>query len=136
MAKFNYQKTLATSQRLINKFGNPITMTRAYNASQWDRVYDPVTESFTWTNTTTGASQSTEPADEVTIADGALVGIDEELLENSLVKKSDSKLLVVGIDEPQVGDTFIVNGKVYAYIAHISINPAGVNVLYKVALRI
>ena len=136
MAKFNYAKTLATSIRLITKFGNPITMTRPYSASEWNRVYDAVTETFTWTNIASGAVQSVEPEDVTTVADGALVGISEELLANSIIKQSDSEILIVEIDEPQVGDTFLVNGKTYAFIANIPVNPAGTNVLYKIALRI
>ena len=136
MAKFDYAKTLATSIRLINKFGNPVTMTRSYDSSLWTRSYDPVTESFTWTNIASDTSQSTEPEDALTIADGALVGISEELLNNTLVRKSDSELLIVEIDEPQVGDTFLVNGKTYNYVAHETVNSAGTVVLYKIGVRV
>jgi hypothetical protein len=136
MATFDYQTTLATAKRLLLKFGNPVKLTRAFDESLWDREYDPVTETFIWRNTISGQTQSTEPSDTEYTDNGVLVGISDSLLENSLVNKSDSELLIVDIPEPQVDDVFIVNGKSYKYIAHESINPAGTVLLYKIALRI
>lgn len=135
MATFDYQKTLNTSKRLIDKFGNPVTLTRDYDKTVWDREYDGATGGFTWTNNITGATQTTEPDDEVYIDNGVLVGISDALLENSLVKKSDSELLIVEIPEPRVDDKFLVNNIEYKYIAHMVVNPAGTVLLYKIALR-
>jgi len=136
MAKYDYNKIFATAQRLISKFGNPVTMTRMYSLGNWTKDYNPVSEGFTWTNTSTGAVQSVEPEDATTVADGILVGISDTLLDNSLVRKSDSELLILNINDPQVGDIFTVNGRYYKYIAHETVNPAGITVLYKIALRI
>lgn len=136
MAKFNYDNTVAVSTTLIEKFGNPITQTRGYDEAVWSRQYIPSTESFVWTNSSTGATQETEPSDDVNIANGVLVGIEDSLLSNSLIKKSDSMLLTIGIDEPQVGDVFRVSGKDYNYVTHITVNPAGTVCLFKIVLRV
>lgn len=119
MAKFDYQKTLATVNRLLNKFGDIQSVTKVTKGA-----YDPVTETFA----------SSTPITEK--ADGVLVGIGDDFLDNSLVKRSDSKLLIVAISEPQVGDVYTVNGKSYNYIAHDTVDPAGTICLYKIALRI
>ena len=134
--KFDYSKTLTLVQKLLYKFGTTQTVTRSFSSSTWTRSYNPVTEVFTWTNTSTGATQTTEPSDVTETADGVLVRIGENLLKNTLVKQSDSMLIIVDISEPQVGDLFTVNGKTYEYITHTSVSPANINVLYKIALRI
>ena len=136
MAKKDYSKTQATVRRLLNKFGNTQTVTRSYSADEWTREYDPVTEEFVWTNNSTGATQTTEPEDQIETADGVLVDIEDSMLSDSLIKKSDSMLLILDISEPRVGDTYTVNGKKYEYITHMTVNPAGTTCLYKIVLRL
>jgi len=137
MEKFDYSKTYKTSARLITKFGNNVKMTREADMSEWDRIYDPVKEVFHWTNKTSGITQIDEPEDIVFNADGVFVNVDEALLSNSLVNRSDKMLLTVEIPAPRVGDIFEGhNGINYKYAAHEEINPAGKAVLYKIALRI
>jgi hypothetical protein len=136
MAKFDYNATLNTSIELITEFGNTVTRTRSYDESLWTKAYDPSTDSFTWTNIETDTPQSTEPDDEVTTFQGVLVGIEDSLLSNSLIKLGDSMLLAVETDEPKVGDVFTVNSRNYNYITHETINPAGTVCLYKIVLRI
>jgi len=136
MDKFDYQKTLATAVQLLNKFGSVVFKQSAYDTSLWEKEYDPVTGSFTWTNIASGAEQTVEPEDDIEEADGVVVvNISDELLENSLVKRSDRELLIIGIKEPVAGDTFTVNNVKYKYIAHDTVNPAGTALLYKIAVR-
>lgn len=121
MAKKDYAKTQALVRKLLNKFGDiQLVEKKSANAS----TYDPVTETFT------GNTITTEQAD------GVLIGIDDSFLSNTLVKASDSMLLVIDFSEPKAGDVYTVNGKEYSYIAHKTVNPAGVVCLYKIALRL
>lgn len=119
MAKFDYAKTVITVQGLLNKFGTTQTVVKTTNGT-----YDPVAGTFSTSSTTTET------------ADGVLVGIGDDFLDNSLVKRSDSKLLILDISEPQVGDIYTVNGKDYKYITHDTVNPAGTLCLFKIVLRI
>jgi len=136
VARKNYADTVLLVQGLLSKFGTSQIVTRSYSAEVWVRSYNPVTEAFTWTNNSTGAVQTTQPTDQVEIADGVLVGIGDSFLDNSLVRRSDSMLLILDISEPRVGDVYTVNGKDYGYITHETVNPAGTACLYKIVLRV
>lgn len=119
MAKFDYNRVQTTVRSLLNKFGTIQTVTRTTKGT-----YDPVTETFSSETVVTET------------ADGVLVGIDDSFKDNSLVKQSDSMLLVLDISEPQADDVFTVNGKDYKYIVHKTISPIGTVCLYKVVLRV
>lgn len=137
MAKFNYDKTLATARRLLEKFGNPVSLTRDADPSLWEQKYDPVTEDMLWVNKNTGAEQSQEPPDTIYIKDGVFIGISEEQLADNIVRASDRTLLIEGIPEPKIGDVFLShNGIQYSYVSHKEVNPAGTSLLYKIVVRV
>lgn len=137
MAKFDYNKTLATSKRLITKFGNTVKLVRDADLNLWERIYDPVSEDFQWKNRVSGQVVDTKPPDEEYSGDGVIVGIEDNLLQNKLVKSSDKVILIIGIPEPTTGDTFYAyDGVAYSYVMHEKVNPAGIALLYKIVVRI
>ena len=138
MAKFDYDRVISqTVLPALEKYGNPVILTRDADMSLWERTYDPVTEEFSWENRNTGQIVQTEPEDEKYTGDGVFTNIDSDMLENSLVKSSDKMLLIQAIPSPKVGDRFTDHsGKVYQYVADMNISPGGTSVLYKIAVRI
>lgn len=103
--KFDYSKTRATAQRLINRFGATLTFTREAAGS-----YDPTTGSTsnTTTNYTTNVVWLEYSKDEV---------------DETTIFRGDAKLICDGQVEPD--DLVIYQGETWRIVDTSPLNPTG-----------
>lgn len=90
MSTFDYDKARATSLRLLNKFGNPLSLIRIANDSA---NYDPVAGTY-------------EEIPDITLNGvGVLLKYKNEEINNDTIQATDRKLLYQG-DEIKIGDKY------------------------------
>jgi hypothetical protein len=90
MSTFDYDKARATSLRLLNKFGNALSLIRV-NTDPDD--YDPIAGTFF-------------PAPDTTLTGvGVLLNFDKKEINNDTIKATDRKLLYQG-EEIKIGDKY------------------------------
>jgi hypothetical protein len=115
-----YEDMAATAHELLTEFGGPAALTRVTPGS-----YDPDT------GTTTGDVTTTWNAT-VACFEYAQVEID-----GTRIRHGDQRayMSVVGVVNPQTGDTLTVNGVVLNVVASRPLKPASTAVLYDVQVR-
>lgn len=117
---FDYDRSVATSRRLLTKFGQDVTV-RTYTAG----TYDPATGS-----TTPGTSDTTRK--------GALLafGANRTKAAGGLIEVGDKRLLLEPGTDITTKDHIIAGGTDYIILGFDEVNPAGTVVLYDVHLRV
>ncbi len=117
MASFDYSRAQNTSQRLIERFGQPAKLVR-------HNVIGSL-----------GSKTTTETEYNCTVA---LFNYTLRERENTLIKQGDMKALVSPLSTdivPTTSDKLRVRGKTYTIQTAEILSPAGVNVLYKLQVR-
>lgn len=112
MSKFDYDRSAATADRLIDKFGQQGTITRMENIGQpWKPVQSKVNY----------------PCRLVVLSYTA------KDIDGTLIKAGDKKVYVSAIGlkiEPKTTDKLVINGKENTIISVDQLNPAGTPVYY------
>ena len=126
------------SVKLIQEFGMPATVTRIIDEAEYVKGYDSVEGRTTWTKVSDNSVTYTQP----TATTGTYTGIvgrlkyDTEQIDGTNIRKGDMKLLTITLPEPQNGDLYEVDGVTYKYVDHENVSPGGVDVLYKIQVRV
>ena len=123
---------------LISQFGQTITRVRVQDTSTWVKEYVPSEGRYRWRNTESGAVQYTEPTgtSTTTTGQGVITSFEDSLIDGTLIQRGDKLLLSQNIGAPAANDVYTVSGVSYNYIRHETVSPGGVDVLYKIQLRI
>lgn len=117
---YDYSKLLATSRRLLAKFGQSASITRT--------TTDPYDE-------TTGTVPN--PVTTVTVDSAVVLEYTKGLMNmpDSLIKMGDKKILTQMNIVPTTTDTILVNGTTYNIIGVKALEPSGLNLLYELHCR-
>lgn len=123
---------------LIKEYGQAVTLTRNGDGGDWVKEYLPAEGRYQWRNTEDDTTQYDPPDDaETTITGvGVVTNFEEAVIDETLIKRGDKLLLTIDLGEPQINDKFTINSVTYDYINHETISPGGVDVLYKIQLRV
>ena len=122
MANFDYKKAQKTALNLIKKFGREVTLARVTSTN------DPVTGVVTVTDTqTTLATVVSLPASGNTVQ--AFDNKFKELLKQGKIRFFYAAAKGLAF-EPDAGDYFEFDGKVWELAGSTPLNPAGLPVLY------
>lgn len=116
--KFDYQSMAETATRLIDRFGQPVTLRRTAGGA-----FDPVAGSFT--------GETVEDIETV----GLLRRYPDDLIDGTRILATDRQLVLVPDVAPQVGDVTIIGGEVLAVEEVESVRPAGVDVVFTARVR-
>jgi len=123
---FDYVRTARTSNRLLEQFGQVVTITHVEPGT-----YDPATGGVTNTTTTQ-------------LGSGIIMQWETRQIDGELIKTNDKKLLLSPLNTlgseltaPVLGDTITdVTGTVYTFVVPLkTINPAGTTILYECNVR-
>lgn len=123
---------------LIAELGQTVTLERTADTSVWERRYDASTGGYYWYNTSTGATTTTDPSGTVVTYSGKGVVVDykDDVIDNTLIKVGDKRLLTITLPSPLIGDKITVNSVTYNYVSHNTVSPGATDVLYKIQLRV
>ena len=139
MATFDYA-SIRDNKVIPNiiRFGQQLTITRNENTTLWVKSYDPVLMKYKWTNTDTSAVvYIAPPATIITYTGvGVLTEYEQEEIDGTNIKREDKKILTIDVPEPIFGDVVTIGGTKYQVIYTQKISPGGVDVLYKVQVRV
>jgi hypothetical protein len=115
----NWSELALTVDDIVSEFGQRITVTRNMYGE-----YDVDTGLVTNTQSTY-------------VLNGVLFDYGEKDINGTTILKGDKKLLVqpTGISTIENSDIITVNGKDYTVVNVTETNPAGINLLFEVALR-
>lgn len=122
---FDYEKSAATADRLLHKFGRAVTL----NSKQLGS-YDP--------ETATASSIVNEQAGTGVLLEYSVKESGQRQASDSIIQIGDKKLLLstVGIEYPPApNDTVDVGDDTYTVIQVRTLAPAGTAVLYECQLR-
>lgn len=112
---FDYVRSAATARKLIANFGQDMTLTKeVYN-------YD--------TGVLTSSTTTTDKGVILPYSNGVVS------MSNGLIQASDQKVLINISVAPAPTDRLTVGTNVYSIINVEAIEPAGINVLYKLQVR-
>jgi hypothetical protein len=125
---FDYTKSAATAERLLQKFGQAVTLSRPSTSAP---TYDPAT----------GISTSVAPA--TYIGRGAVFDYKQTDVNATLVQAGDQRLYLSpfqadgsAMPEPKTSDEIaLANGTTYSIVRAGKVDPAGTKVLYDLQLR-
>ena len=121
---FDYVKSAATAERLLQKFGQAVTLSRPSTNAP---TYDPAT----------GISTPVAPA--TYVGRGAVFDYKQTDINQTLVQAGDQRLYLspaAPMVEPKTSDDIVLaNGTTYTVQRSGKIAPAGTVVLYDVQLR-
>lgn len=115
MAKFDYNRSKQTADRLIKKFGQQLDFTRETGES-----YDPVTGTVTSTT-------------ETYTYDAVWLNFRNDEIDDTIVLRSDAKVLVSGSLE--VDDRVTLDGEEWRVVTARPLNPAGIEVYTEAQVR-
>jgi len=137
MATFNYAKSQATAQRLLAKFGRPITIRREVNEADPTKPWEPgetYTISYMATAAVLPASQGTIEAFDNRLEGGTLI---DERLRYVLMSPVMTRTSEQGPDsiEPQSLDVLTFDGHDWVVLGCTPLNPAGTPVLYPMGVK-
>lgn len=120
MSAFDYTKTAATVDRLLKRFGASATLQRVVHGT-----YDPDTGTTTADTTSTWTGV------------GAKFDYEQKEIDGTNIRTGDQRvyLSVVGIVNPQSGDTLAIGATTYNVVASRPLQPALMAVLYDVQVR-
>jgi len=124
MSQF-YDRMAATALRLIEQFGQEITMRDTVPGE-----YDPVTGG------STPDVEVDQPAQAI-LQDYALQQSGMTYAEGTVIKQGDKKILVAaqGLTPPQLTTTVIAGGATWTIVNIKEINPAGTPLVYEIQGR-
>ena len=128
---FNYARPQATARRLITKFGQSVTFTRIVEGG----VYDPVTGQAVETETTFDANIAVFPGSST--AQDAM-NPSNVMIPGTLVRDAENYALVevnAAGSQPQPTDKVTFGGDDWRIIDVYALAPAGLNVMFNVALE-
>ena len=116
---FNYAKTAATATRLLERFGQAVTLTR-----YGDAAYDP-------------ATGTTVPSETVYPATGAKLDYAQRDIDGTLIKVGDCRVYLAPnlAVTPQTGDTITIGAEVWKVVTSRPLAPAGTVVLHDAQVR-
>jgi len=123
----------------IRDKGIDVTLTRVLDvAGVWEHKFDPVTFEEYWQSTVDSSIVYVEPTGGTSTftAKAVITDFTENEREDSTIKAGDKKVLTIELEEPLPGDTITAQGVTYQYVNHKNIAPAGVDVLYKIQVRV
>lgn len=120
MTAFDYSKPAATAQRLLERFGRAVTLTR-----KTPGAYDPATGAPGAGTTATHAGTA------------ALFDYQQKDIDGTHIRVGDQRAYIAPdlAVTPQTGDTLTVGGDTWSVIASRPLAPAGVIVLHDVQVR-
>ena len=115
-----YDEVLAVADELLVEFGAAATLTRVTPGA-----YDPTTGTTTADNTETWTGT------------GAKFDYEQKDIDGTKIRAGDQRvyLSVVGIVNPQTGDTLTIGGVILNVVASRQLKPASTAVLYDVQVR-
>lgn len=115
-----YDEMAAVSDDILKEFGAPATLTRVTPGG-----YDPATATTTSDVTTTWTGT------------GAKFDYRQNEIDGTKIRQGDQRvyLSVVGIVNPQSGDTLTIGGTVYSVVESRPLQPALIAVLFDVQVR-
>lgn len=118
--KFDYAKTATTAQRMLARFGAPVTVTR-----ETPGAYDPTTGT-----STAGSSQSWTPS-------GVRLDYTQREIDGTNIKAGDQRVYLSTVDgmTPTTGDAVAIGTEVWRVVISRPLAPAGVAVLHDVQVR-
>lgn len=120
-----YDRMAATALRLIDRFGQTITLRNPTEGS-----YDPVT------GTTTPGLPDDQPAQAI-LKDYALQQSGASYAEGTEIRQGDKEITIAaqGVTKPQMTTQIIADGDTWTIVNIKEINPAGTPLVYKVQGR-
>ena len=118
---FDYNKIANTAVKLIDNFGQTVTLARTING-----VYDPVT-----------GVETTPPTPGNKITKGVLVDFRTDEIDGTKILRTDKKLVIDASVKPLESDLpEFANGEKLGVIKNIvTVNPAGVPIVYFLQVR-
>jgi hypothetical protein len=138
----DYAKKKEMADRLLQKDGSLITLTRYESTSLWVKSYDPVEMCDKWTKaaTETTPEEVTYTAPTGTPTTYQKYGIRTEFklseIDGTVIQLGDVRLVLsTDFPEPQEGDKFTVDSVVYNYVNHEVKAPAITEIIYIVQVR-
>lgn len=116
-----YDNLAATAARLLARFGQPVTLSRAATGA-----YDPAT------------SGVTSAAPTALTRRGALFDFAAGVtnLRGNLVQATDRQLLLEAGEAPALTDSIVIGGQTFTIVSIGELNPAGVPVMYDLHVRL
>lgn len=120
MTAFDYARHAATAQRLLERFGRAVTLTR-----KTPGAYEPATGAPGVGTTTTHAGTA------------VLLEYTQRDIDGSHIRMGDQRAYIAPDIEitPQTGDTLTIGEEVWSVIASRPLAPAGVVVLHDAQVR-
>lgn len=118
-SKHDYTRNKATADRLIDKFGQALTLTKTTGGGGFDANGDPVVPSST---TITG--------------NGVKLDFKQDEIDGTNIVAGDAKLLLGSASgAPEDGMTVPIGGLTWRVMINKPLDPAGVDVIYTLQLR-
>ncbi|WP_430434259.1 hypothetical protein [Methyloversatilis sp.] len=120
MTAFDYARPAATAQRLLERFGRAVTLTRTTHGA-----YDSATGAPGTGTTVTHAGTA------------ALLEYQQRDIDGTHIRVGDLRAYIAPDIEitPQTGDTLTIGGEMWSVIASRPLAPAGVVVLHDAQVR-
>lgn len=115
---FDYAKIAATAARLIENFGQTISVTRTTGAT-----IDPVT----------GAAVA--GTDTVYSPKGILKKYPDDVIDGTRIETGDRELILDNTIEPDLSDKVTVQGEQWTIVNVTSVNPAGTAIVFFCQVR-
>lgn len=117
---FDYSVTAATADRLIERFGVAVTLTRSVPGA-----YDPATGAPAAATVTTQSVKA------------VVRDFPQAYIDGTFIRSGDRKVLVaaLGITAPQAGDVFPWDGQSLVVVESKALAPAGSAVIYTLQVR-
>lgn len=134
----NYNSLKATADKLLEKMGMAITLSRYETSGAWVKSYNPLESRNEWKNTGTGEIVLTAPAGNPVAHSGYGIRTDYKTseIDGTNIQKGDVKLVIsTDFPVPTTGDRLTADSVVYNYVSHEEKSPAGIGLVYIVQVR-
>lgn len=132
-----YARAQSTAQRLMQKYGKPITLTRKDNTDLWIKRQNVATRTYEWVNRITGDVVTAPPAPAV--YSRGCFGVQDRYRVQAMpemnIQVGDIRLYAIGIPEPYVDDLITLNGKVKKVVTANPVQPGEPVVMWDIQLR-
>lgn len=136
----DYAKKKIMADKLLQKNGSLITLTRYESTTKWVKSYDPIEMCDMWTDSSTTPATVVYVAPTGTPATYSYYGVRTQFslreTDGTVIQRGDVKLVLsASFPEPKEGDKFTVNSVVYNYVNHEVKAPADTSIVYIVQVR-